>query len=48
MAELKTYSLEEVNQHNEKKSVWIIIHDAVYDVTPFLDEVPIYCSSFSF
>src|SRR6218665_3670505 len=38
--ETKTFTLEEVAKHNEKKSVWIVIHDAVYDVTPFLDEHP--------
>lgn len=37
--ETKTYTLAEVAEHNEKKSVWIVIHDCVYDVTPFLDEV---------
>lgn len=37
--EIKTFTLTEVAEHNEKKSVWIIIHDCVYDVTPFLDEV---------
>ena len=39
MSEVKIYTLEEIAQHNEKKSVWIVIHDSVYDVTPFLDEV---------
>ncbi|KAH9424109.1 cytochrome b5 [Dermatophagoides pteronyssinus] len=38
--ETKTYTLAEVAEHNEKKSVWIVIHDCVYDVTPFLDEHP--------
>lgn len=42
MAEVKTFTLEEIATHNEKKSVWIVIHDSVYDVTPFLDEA---CSS---
>ena len=43
MAALQKYSLEEVSQHNEgrgaNKSVWTVIHDKVYDVTKFLDEV---------
>lgn len=39
MAETKIFTLEEVAKHNEKKSTWIVIHDSVYDVTPFLDEV---------
>ena len=42
--EVKTFSLEEVEKHNirggEDKSIWIIIHDKVYDVTKFLDEHP--------
>lgn len=33
------YTLEEVAQHNEKKSTWLVIHDLVYDVTKFLEEV---------
>ena len=39
----KTYTLAEVAQHKvtkgADKSVWVVIHDKVYDVTPFLDEV---------
>ena len=39
----KYYSLEEVAEHNkgrgEDKSIWMVIHDKVYDVTKFLDEV---------
>ncbi|XP_023344072.1 cytochrome b5 [Eurytemora carolleeae] len=42
--EVKIYRLDEVKEHNiskgEKKSVWTIIHNKVYDVTPFLDEHP--------
>uniref|UniRef100_T1J559 cytochrome-b5 reductase n=1 Tax=Strigamia maritima TaxID=126957 RepID=T1J559_STRMM len=37
---LKQYSLKEVSDHDSRKSVWIVIHDLVYDVTPFLDEHP--------
>ena len=40
---LKVFSMEEVEQHTEakgeSKSVWTVIHDKVYDVTKFLDEV---------
>ena len=43
--ETKYYSLEEVADHNkgrgEDKSVWMVIHDKVYDVTKFLDEVKV-------
>ena len=39
----KTFRLSEVAEHNvtkgENKSVWLAIHDKVYDVTKFLDEV---------
>jgi len=35
----KTYTLAEVRQHKEAKSLWIAIADNVYDVTEFLDEV---------
>lgn len=29
----------EVLEHNTGRSTWLIIHDKVYDVTKFLDEV---------
>lgn len=35
-----TYTLEEVNKHNDGKSCWIVLHDKVYDVTKFLEEHP--------
>lgn len=38
MAE-KTYSLAEIAKHNTNKSVWFAIHNNVYDVTEFLNEV---------
>ena len=42
--ELKIFSLEEVEKHKqssgEDKSIWIVIHDKVYDATKFLDEHP--------
>ena len=42
-SEVKVFRLEEVKEHNvgrgAEKSVWTIIHDKVYDVTKFLDEV---------
>ena len=39
MAESKQFTLEEVAEHNSRKSAWLIIHDKVYDVTKFLEEV---------
>merc|ERR1712241_625005 len=42
--ETKYFSLEEVSNHNksrgEDRSIWMVIHDKVYDVTRFLDEHP--------
>ena len=42
-AEAKVYKLEEVKEHNKSKgedrSIWVVIHDKVYDITKFLDEV---------
>lgn len=37
--ETKTYSLAEVAKHNSNKSVWFVIHNNIYDVTEFLNEV---------
>ena len=43
--EAKYFSLEEVSNHNksrgEDRSIWMVIHDKVYDVTKFLDEVKV-------
>jgi len=40
----KLFSLKEVEEHNSsnktEKSVWLVIHDQVFDVTKFLDEHP--------
>lgn len=35
----KIIPLTDVATHNDKKSAWIVIHDKVYDVTKFLEEV---------
>ena len=39
----KLFSLKEVENHNaggnDSKSIWIVIHDKVYDISSFLDEV---------
>lgn len=37
--EAKTYTLAEIEKHNEKNSAWLLIHNAVYDVTKFMEEV---------
>lgn len=36
----KQYTLAEVKSHNDNKSTWIVIHNNIYDVTPFLNEHP--------
>ena len=37
--EAKVISADELKQHKDASSLWIAIHDRVYDVTKFLDEV---------
>ena len=36
---LRTITLDEVKDHKSASSCWIIIHNKIYDVTKFLDEV---------
>lgn len=38
-SQLKQYTIEDVKKHNTEDDVWMIIHDKVYDLTKFLDEV---------
>lgn len=38
---VKTYSLADIAKHNSNTSSWIIIHNNIYDVTAFLNEVRI-------
>ncbi|XP_022900436.1 cytochrome b5 [Onthophagus taurus] len=37
---VKEYTREEVKSHNNNQSTWLIIHNNVYDATPFLNEHP--------
>jgi L-lactate dehydrogenase (cytochrome) len=37
---MKTYTLNDVKQHNQKNDCWIVIKNKVYDVTEFLSEHP--------
>jgi len=37
---VKSYTLDEINEHNNGKSCWLIVDDRVYDVTKFLEEHP--------
>ncbi len=34
------YDWREINRHNKKRDCWIVIDDAVYDVTPWIDLHP--------
>ncbi|RWS25604.1 cytochrome b5-like protein [Leptotrombidium deliense] len=43
MADSKTFTKEEVAKHKNKESTYLIIHDKVYDVTKFLEEVCMNC-----
>lgn len=36
---LKEYSWEEISTHNTESSCWIVLHNKVFDVTPFLGKV---------
>lgn len=36
----KVVTLEELKSHKDASSLWIAIHDKVYDITKFLDEHP--------
>ena len=35
----KQYSLKEVSEHKSKQSIWVVIHDKIYDVTKFIVKV---------
>ncbi|XP_022097650.1 cytochrome b5-like isoform X2 [Acanthaster planci] len=39
-SETKVYTLEEVNKNKTSQSIWVVIHNKVYDVTKFLDDHP--------
>lgn len=40
MATVAVTTLEDVKKHSSKQSLWIIIHNKVYDLTKFMDEHP--------
>lgn len=37
--EVKLFSLADIATHNNNKSTYLVIHNDVYDVTGFLNEV---------
>lgn len=36
---VKCFTSEEIRVHNMSNNTWLIIHDKVYDITCFLEEV---------
>ena len=38
----KTYTLAEVAEQNSSESLWLVMDKKVYDVTKFLEEVPLF------
>ncbi|KAJ5525599.1 uncharacterized protein N7503_010261 [Penicillium pulvis] len=40
MSETKEFTLKEVEAHNTKKDLYMVIHDKVYDCSSFVDEHP--------
>ena len=36
----KSFEPEEVQKHTNEKSLWVVIHNKVYDITDFLEEHP--------
>ena len=36
----KQLTLAEIKEHSQKKDLYMIVHDKVYDVTKFVDEHP--------
>ena len=39
---LKKYSWEEIKSHQSPDSLWVVVHNKVYDVTEFIEEVSHY------
>jgi alkylation response protein AidB-like acyl-CoA dehydrogenase/predicted heme/steroid binding protein len=37
---LKTFTVSDVSSHNTENDCWIIVHNKVYDMTPFLNDHP--------
>ncbi|WVR04055.1 hypothetical protein IAU60_001054 [Kwoniella sp. DSM 27419] len=35
-----TYSLAQLKEHGTRESLWMLLHDKVYDITAFMDEHP--------
>ncbi|XP_030766124.1 cytochrome b5 isoform X1 [Sitophilus oryzae] len=37
---VQEYTKAQVRDHNKKESVWVLVHNDIYDVTAFLNEHP--------
>jgi len=37
---LPKYTWEEIAKHRSAKSLWVVVHDKIYDVTKFMEEHP--------
>ena len=40
MSGRKDFTMKDVAAHSTKKDIYVVIHDKVYDVSPFVDEHP--------
>jgi hypothetical protein len=38
-SEEKVFTLEQLKEHGTRESLWMLLHDKVYDITKFMDEV---------
>jgi len=38
-AKVQYFTKNEVNEHQKRGDLWLIIHGKVYDVSPFLEDV---------
>ncbi|CAD8085688.1 unnamed protein product [Paramecium sonneborni] len=38
--QLKSYTIQEVQQHNTQKDAWIVLQDNIYDITYYIDKHP--------
>ena len=36
---LAKFTWEEIAEHRSAESLWVVVHDKVYDITKFMDEV---------
>jgi cytochrome b involved in lipid metabolism len=36
-----SFTLDQVKQHSERESLWLVIENKVYDVTKFIEDHPV-------